>query len=167
MWDLVQIAGYVAARKKYFPRVLWRETVPQHFETPLGYWGGNFDGPWTCRPLNFGIDQSGALYLNKSPGKGNEAEGNEAERKKRSFYNSLDSAEGLDRMLRGGHQNIEARRVFEPAGIPVLGGWNDTMMLWDMHRNNSEGMECSHYCQPSAPQIWIYYLYVALRDSEL
>lgn len=145
----LQIVEYAAARPRTFPRVLWRETTPQHFETPLGYWGGKYDGPWTCRPLpNLGIDSTGALYLNSSPA-------------------ASVPDEGLRIMLRGGYHNRAARRVFGPAGIPVLDGWNETIMLWDMHRNNTEGLECSHYCTPSAVQIWIFYLYTGLRDTGL
>jgi hypothetical protein len=27
---------------------------------------------------------------------------------------------------------------------------------WEYHRNNSQGKECSHYCFPSAPQLWVW-----------
>lgn len=168
-----QIAEYVSARAHSFPRVLWKFTVPQHFDTPLGYWAGKWDGPWTCRPQPFGIDPNGALYSQNSPADGaadGTADGTDAKGRKRNSFTPLAAAAdtaGLDVLLRGGYHNLAARRVFEPAGIPVLGGWNDSLILWEMHREGHLGTECSHYCNPSVAQITIYYLYAALRDSGL
>ncbi|EFN56574.1 hypothetical protein CHLNCDRAFT_144253 [Chlorella variabilis] len=41
--------------------------------------------------------------------------------------------------------------------------YNATVPLWDSHLPG----ECSHWCQPSAYQLWLYLLNDVLRDSEL
>ncbi len=38
-------------------------------------------------------------------------------------------------------------------GLAVLDTWNQTTELWQYHRDNGHGYECSHYCFPSAPQV--------------
>lgn len=43
------------------------------------------------------------------------------------------------------------------------------MPLWEFHRDNGKGYECTHYCHPSGPQIWIKSLLDVLseRRSEI
>jgi hypothetical protein len=36
---------------------------------------------------------------------------------------------------------------------------------WYMHRKNDAGPECSHYCHPSSPQLWVYMLYRTLQEA--
>jgi hypothetical protein len=38
---------------------------------------------------------------------------------------------------------------------------------WEYHRNNSQGKECSHYCFPSAPQLWVWTFKKALEAHPL
>ena len=52
--------------------------------------------------------------------------------------------------------------VMSKAGIPVVSTWNDTLPLWEFHRDNGHGLECTHFCHPSAPQLWVYRLYATL-----
>jgi elongator complex protein 2 len=49
------------------------------------------------------------------------------------------------------------------AGVPIVETWNETLPLWDYHRDNGAGLECTHFCQPSAPQLWLYLLYKTLQ----
>ncbi len=54
--------------------------------------------------------------------------------------------------------------VMSKAGIPVVSTWNDTLPLWEFHRDNGHGLECTHFCAPSAPQLWLYLLYENLEQ---
>ena len=54
--------------------------------------------------------------------------------------------------------------VMSKAGIPVVSTWNETLPLWDFHRDNGHGLECTHFCAPSAPQLWLYLLYETLAE---
>ena len=54
--------------------------------------------------------------------------------------------------------------VMSKAGIPVVSTWNDTLPLWEFHRDNGHGLECTHFCHPSAPQLWVYRLYETLAQ---
>ena len=40
--------------------------------------------------------------------------------------------------------------------------FNETVPLWQFHRDNGDGHECTHFCFPSAPQV--SYARVALRQ---
>lgn len=189
----------MVAHPDSFPRLIWRETAPFHFDTPLGYFTRESKGPWTCRPPRFGIDANGALYWNSSlivtpaDAKGNKRNLNSspvagdantsasaspdadadagAKGDKRNSFSSpaadVADADELDAMLLGGYHNLAAHRVFGAAGIPVLQVWNETMMLWELHRNYTGGTECAHFCHPSAQLIWIYNLYELLRETGL
>ena len=50
----------------------------------------------------------------------------------------------------------------EEAGIPVIDTWNQSLPLWDHHRDNGAGHECTHFCFPSAPQLWVHALWQML-----
>jgi hypothetical protein len=56
-----------------------------------------------------------------------------------------------------------ANEVMRKAGVPVVAAWNETLPLWDYHRDNGAGLECTHFCVPSAPQLWVYLLAQTLR----
>lgn len=48
----------------------------------------------------------------------------------------------------------QARRVMGEAGVALSATWNETLPLWLYHRDNGAGYECTHYCAPSAPQVY-------------
>ena len=56
-------------------------------------------------------------------------------------------------MLTGNWRNTEADGVVRRAGIPILPSYNETLWMWGMHRDNGAGLECTHFCHPSAPQV--------------
>ena len=56
-----------------------------------------------------------------------------------------------------------ANGVMRDAGVPLVETWNETLPLWEFHRDNGAGLECTHYCFPSAPQLWTYILFNTLR----
>ena len=56
-----------------------------------------------------------------------------------------------------------ANGVMREAGVPLVETWNETLPLWEFHRDNGAGLECTHYCFPSAPQLWTYILFNTLR----
>ncbi|KAK9821784.1 hypothetical protein WJX81_002796 [Elliptochloris bilobata] len=70
-------------------------------------------------------------------------------------------------VLDGGWRNKLATPIFQERGIPVLDTWNQTTELWEFHRDNGHGHECSHFCFPSAPQVWVHALYISLLSTEL
>ena len=41
-----------------------------------------------------------------------------------------------------------------------------TVWMHDMHRWNERGLECTHFCHPSAPQTWVVALYRALQGPQ-
>ncbi len=44
-------------------------------------------------------------------------------------------------------------QVLASKGIPVVPVFDETVPLWQHHRDNGEGHECTHFCFPSAPQV--------------
>lgn len=59
-----------------------------------------------------------------------------------------------------------ANDVMRKAGVPIVEAWNETLPLWDYHRDNGAGLECTHFCSPSAPQLWLFLLYQTLREIQ-
>lgn len=55
-------------------------------------------------------------------------------------------------LLQGGWRNRVCVPLMQAAAIPVIQSWNETVPMWEAHRDNGAGHECSHYCHPSAPQ---------------
>ena len=53
----------------------------------------------------------------------------------------------LQRLL--GLQRLGLR---QPCPRPLRQSWNETVAMWEAHRSNGEGHECTHYCRPSAMQ---------------
>lgn len=56
-------------------------------------------------------------------------------------------------ILRGGWRNAAADPIMRAAGIPIVYSFNESLPMWDAHRENSDGRECTHYCFPSAPEV--------------
>ena len=69
-------------------------------------------------------------------------------------------------VLHGGWRNALADPIMRAAGVPIIQSFNDTVPLSDAHRDNGSGHECTHYCFPSAPQVWVAQLVEALRQAE-
>lgn len=49
--------------------------------------------------------------------------------------------------------------------VPVIDTWNQSLPFWDHHRDNGDGLECTHYCFPSAPQLWVHALWTVLKQA--
>jgi hypothetical protein len=56
-------------------------------------------------------------------------------------------------VLTGSWRNTLADAVIRKAGIPIVPSFNETLWMADMHRDNGQGHECTHFCHPSAPQV--------------
>ncbi|KAL4433808.1 hypothetical protein ABPG75_000249 [Micractinium tetrahymenae] len=137
---LQAFASHVHARRGQLPRVLWQQTSQQHFKTPQG--SGEYPGgrpPFECaRIANLTVVRDGLVEL--EPGRAD------------TF--------GL---LAGGWRNAAADAAVGAAGIPVIPTYNETLWMADMHRWNKDGLECTHFCHPSAPQTWVLALFRALQ----
>lgn len=69
-------------------------------------------------------------------------------------------------VIASGHwRNIDARAILRDTyGIQMVGIYNSTVPMHECHRINKVGKECSHYCHPSAPQLWVYQLWKTLQE---
>jgi hypothetical protein len=45
--------------------------------------------------------------------------------------------------------------------------YNVTVLAWEFHRHNLDGQECSHYCHPSLPQLWLWNVLNKFRQQQL
>jgi hypothetical protein len=61
-------------------------------------------------------------------------------------------------MLRAAHSWLAACAA--PAKVPCEGAVNP------LCRDNGAGLECTHFCVPSAPQLWLFMLYETLRKVQ-
>lgn len=140
---LAAFTAHVQQRRDQLPLVLWQQTSQQHFKAPQG--SGEYPGggpPFECGPIaNLSVVSDGAIEL--EPGKAD------------SF--------GL---LAGGWRNQAADAAVGAAGIPIIRSFNETLWMADMHRWNKDGLECTHFCHPSAPQTWVLALFRALRHLQ-
>jgi hypothetical protein len=134
--------------KASFPWQFFMETPKQHFESTDGdfksAWlepGKGPSPPYVCKPIE-GVElgKDGALLVT---GKGRAV---------------------AEYVAKGTWRNMDARRVLGEYGMPMLHIYNVTATAWDMHRRNLRGQECSHFCYPSIPQLWVYELYKTLQE---
>jgi hypothetical protein len=66
----------------------------------------------------------------------------------------------------GTWRNADARRILAGAyGMRLVPIYNTTVAFWRMHRANFKGQECSHFCHPSVPQLWLWVLHRTLADA--
>jgi hypothetical protein len=69
----------------------------------------------------------------------------------------------------GGWRNQDARRVLGSGGggfgLRFVPAYNASVSAHALHRRNARGAECSHYCLPSLPQVWVAALRAALDGS--
>ncbi len=69
----------------------------------------------------------------------------------------------------GTWRNIDARNILPSYGIRILPTYDATVAMSEFHRPYKwgEGMECTHFCQPSAPQLGVVALVKELRKAKL
>lgn len=117
---LGNFSAYVSAHRDELPALLWQQTSAQHFASEWGtgeYPGG--DPPFQCAPLaNLYLQKDGALAL--EPG-----------------------AQDPGELLLGGWRNALADPAMRAAGVPVVQSYNESVPLWQMHRYNAKGLECT------------------------
>lgn len=143
--ELGKIASTVTEQRTKLPQVLWMDTPPQHFLTEFGEYPRDMGNP----PFN-------CWYLGKAENK------DPLSLSKDHQLTTIDPK--YQQVADGGWRNIIARPVMMAAGIPVLQTWNESMLLWNYHRDSGAGWECTHYCFPSAPQVWVYHLLRKLQE---
>jgi hypothetical protein len=128
------LLGAMKAHPSLGHNLYFRDTPPQHFDTPYGLYPGGTKPPFQCKALQgVWLQPDGAL--------------------------GFDSGEGTPEWSRNvfvhaNARNIKALPVAESLGIPVMHTFNVTAALHDFHRDNGDGHECSHFCFP-VPLIWV------------
>ncbi|WIA13604.1 hypothetical protein OEZ85_007170 [Tetradesmus obliquus] len=146
--NLHQLGKFYTATKDKFPNLFWFETPKQHFDSADGDykvpWIGTRKGPFTCQPVQgLSMDKDGALH----------AEAGNAV----AAY-----------VMKGSWRNIMAREILiEQYKLPVIPVYNSSATAWQFHRVNFDGQECSHYCHPSIPQLWVWVLKQTLQKYGL
>ncbi|KAI8476099.1 MAG: hypothetical protein J3K34DRAFT_402088 [Monoraphidium minutum] len=144
---LREVGAFWRDHKKTMPHMFWMETPKQHFAKAAD---GDFQVSWlTDKKRVKGNHTCGPV-----PGVGYRKDG------------SLSAAEGdaVAAAVAGGTwRNADARAVLGGEyGMPLVPIFNMTATAWDMHRKNFAGTECSHFCHPSMPQLWLWALHTAL-----
>ncbi|CAL8465497.1 g5033 [Coccomyxa elongata] len=131
-----------------FPQLIWKDTAPQHFQTTFGeYPEDKPKPPFECGPIG--------LASPPTPG---------MEKWRLREDHAVEVLQpGYETIAEGGWRNKIANEVMRAAGVPVVEAWNETLPLWDYHRDNGAGLECTHFCMPSAPQLWVYLLTQTLK----
>lgn len=67
--------------------------------------------------------------------------------------------------LQGSWRNIIARDILvKEYKVPLIPVYNTTATAWEFHRKNFDGQECSHFCHPSIPQLWLWTLMQSWRQ---
>eukprot|EP00879_Flechtneria_rotunda_P021731 GHRR01022915.1.p1 GENE.GHRR01022915.1~~GHRR01022915.1.p1 ORF type:complete len:334 (+),score=95.40 GHRR01022915.1:804-1805(+) len=146
--NLHQLGKYYAATKGKYPHFLWMETPKQHFDSADGdykaSWIGKRKGPWRCQPIKgVSMDEDGLLHADKGDAM-------------------------AEYVVEGSWRNILARDILHKQyGVPMLSVYNSTATAWEFHRLNTEGQECSHYCHPSIPQLWVWTLKSTLQQLSI
>lgn len=142
--ELQAIAAFHDKHKTKMPTLIWMDTPPQHFETPLGeYPKDHWGPPYKC------------WYIGKT------ADKNPLRLSSDHQLTTIDPEYQV--AADGGWRNILSRAIMHNHFVPVLQIWNETTDLWNYHRDNGAGWECTHYCFPSAPQVWVHHLFVMLQ----
>jgi hypothetical protein len=66
--------------------------------------------------------------------------------------------------VQGSWRNIMAREILiQKYKMPYIPVYNSSATAWQFHRVNFDGQECSHYCHPSIPQLWVWVLKQTLQ----
>jgi len=140
------VGDFYNRTKHDFPNQFFMQTPKQHFESADGDyqvgWLAKKQGPFKCQPI------SGVTLLPDGSLAGDE-----------------DSVIA-QYVAAGTWRNIDAHNILhETYGMPIIPVYNLTVPAWDRHRENFNGQECSHFCHPSIPQLWIYQLKLALHKN--
>jgi hypothetical protein len=64
---------------------------------------------------------------------------------------------------------VDARNILTAYGMPILPLYNATVSLSTFHRplKHGEGMDCTHFCHPTVPQMAVASLVSKLREARL
>lgn len=64
---------------------------------------------------------------------------------------------------------MDARDILPSYGMPLLPVFNTTVAMSGFHRTlkKGEGMDCTHYCHPSGPQMAVAALIQVLKEARL
>eukprot|EP00775_Hariotina_reticulata_P004106 gene4106-4352_t len=68
----------------------------------------------------------------------------------------------------GQTENMIIGSILGKYGVPLVAGFNVSAALADNHIGTvlSKQLDCLHYCHPGVPEMWIWYLYDALRSGK-
>jgi hypothetical protein len=67
--------------------------------------------------------------------------------------------------MQGTWRNMLAQEfLVEDYKMPFIPIYNSSATAWQFHRRNHDGQECSHYCHPSIPQLWVWVLKQTLQQ---
>lgn len=145
--DLKEITAWHAKNYASLPFVIWRDTPPQHFDHVLGEYPGT-KPPFTCKANVRG-------FLNLT-----------ADHTLLPWYHGEDKKllQAIGITSQGGWRNQMANSIFRGSGVAMSLTWNETQPMHLFHRSNGAGYECTHYCMPSAPQVWVHGLVQTLRS---
>ena len=144
---LTKISAQFRDHVTKLPFLLWMDTPPQHFLTDLG----EYPKDGTSPPYN-------CWYIGKA---------HNVDPLRVTKDHQLTTVDPIYQSVAdGGWRNIIARSVMDKAHVPVLQIWNESMLLWNYHRDNGAGWECTHFCFPSAPQVWVYHLIIKLQELQ-
>eukprot|EP00775_Hariotina_reticulata_P009622 gene9622-9783_t len=142
--NLHQLGQYYLSVKDKFPNMFFMETPKQHFDSADGDykvpWIGVRKGPWVCQPIK-GVSLDADGNLHSAPGD------------KVGEY-----------VVTGSWRNQLAHQVLvEKYNMPFMPIYNTTATAWEFHRKNFDGQECSHFCHPSIPQLWLWSMKQAFK----
>jgi hypothetical protein len=83
-------------------------------------------------------------------------------------YNSKWLCVVTPHVMQGSWRNIMAREILiQKYKMPFIPVYNSSATAWQFHRVNFDGQECSHYCHPSIPQLWIWVLKQTLQQYNM
>lgn len=131
-------ADYYKQHKQELPYFVWRDSSVQFFHTPTG----DFDKSKhaVCQPIGM---PGGGVLLDKD----------------NTLVTDVETSPHLQVVLEGGWRNQISRPLMQGLGIPVVETWNASVPIWQYHKNAHEDPnhhDCTHWCQPSAYNIWLY-----------
>ena len=131
-------ADYYKQHKQELPYFVWRDSSVQFFHTPTG----DFDKSEhaVCQPIGM---PGGGVLLDKD----------------NTLVTDVETSPHLQVVLEGGWRNQISRPLMQGLGIPIVETWNASVPIWQYHKNAHEDPnhhDCTHWCQPSAYNIWLY-----------
>lgn len=146
--NLHQLGKFYQATKGNFSNLFWMETPKQHFDSADGdykvAWIGTRKGPWQCQAIK-GVSMKSDWSVSATEG---------------------DAV--AEYVMQGSWRNIMAREILQQQyDVPILPVYNSTVTAAEYHRQNFDGQECSHYCHPSLPQLWLYMLKQTLQKYKV